>query len=296
MKISRREAFQLGALSTLTVLAAKGLPKSTLAPKELKIGFVTDVHYADASPSGTRFYKESLGKLNEAAAAWKKGGVDVIVENGDLIDSATKNTSRDLEMGFLKEIDKVLKSVKKPVHYVFGNHCLVSMSKADFLATVGQKEPHHSTDKNGWHLVFLDACYRADEVPYENGNYKWSDTEVPAAQREWLKADLAKTKLPTLVFVHQRMDQEPGNPQRVKSAEAVQEILTASGKVKAVIMGHSHTNEIKRISGVDYITLGAMVEGSGAENNAYSILHLSGEGEIKLEAFRHHLEHPLVKK
>jgi hypothetical protein len=43
---------------------------------------------------------------------------------------------------------------------------------------------------------------------------------------------------------------------------------------------------LKDISGIHYCTLVAMVEGSGAENNGYSMVDVVGEGTIRLAGFR----------
>ena len=106
----------------------------------------------------------------------------------------------------------------------------------------------------------------------------------PAAEVEWLKADLNNTAKRTVVFAHQRLD--VSNNYGVKNAADVRKVMEESGNVLAVFQGHSHKNDLKDIGGIHYCTLVAMVEGSGAESNGYSIMKLSRDGTIGVEGFR----------
>jgi alkaline phosphatase len=63
-------------------------------------------------------------------------------------------------------------------------------------------------------------------------------------------------------------------------------VLEASGKVLAVFQGHSHNNDYNDIAGIHYCTLVAMVEGSGPENNGYSVMNLASDGTIRIQGFR----------
>lgn len=259
--------------------------------RDLRIGVLTDAHFAEADTRGTRHYRESMPKIKEAVKVFKREGIDIAVEIGDMIDAADAR-SRGAELAFLRQIDHQFMKVGVPRFYVLGNHCVYSLSKPDFLGVVGQEKSYFSKDVNGWHIVVLDACHRKDGVAYDKGNYDWTDTEIPAEQREWLKADLGKSDGPTIVFVHQRIDLDKPSSYAVHSAQAVRRILTDSRRIAAVFQGHSHTNEHKNIDGVDYVTLGAMVEGGGEENNSYSVLHAGADGELKLVGYRNHSGHP----
>jgi len=52
------------------------------------------------------------------------------------------------------------------------------------------------------------------------------------------------------------------------SAPEVRQILEDSGNVSAVFQGHSHQNDYRDINGIHYCTMRAVIEGSGAANNA----------------------------
>ena len=249
--------------------------------KGVRVGLITDLHYADKPAAGTRHYRETLDKLAEAAERFKKDEPAFVVELGDLIDAAD---SVEMELKYLKRIDKEFAALAKDRHYVLGNHCVDTLTKREFLDTVGQKEPHHSFDRGGAHFVILDACFRGDDKPYERKNAKWNDANVPADQIDWLKEDLKATDKPVVVFAHQRLD--VANDYGVKNAADVRKVLEASKKVRAVFQGHSHKNDYTEIEGIHYCTLVAMIEGSGAENSGYSILDVAPDGAITVTGFR----------
>ena len=58
-----------------------------------------------------------------------------------------------------------------------------------------------------------------------------------------------------------------------------------------MFQGHSHQNDLKEIGGIHYCTLVAMVEGSGAENNGYSLMSLTRDGAISIEGFRKQVDY-----
>lgn len=247
----------------------------------LKIGLVTDLHHADKPPAGSRHYRETIGKFAEASEKIVAAQTDFVVELGDLIDAAD---SVETELSYLKTINREFALVNDDRHYVLGNHCVDTLKKEEFLGAVGQSKSYYSFDRSEFHFVVLDSCFRSDGEPYERKNFKWTDTNVPAAELEWLKADLAETDKSVIVFAHQRLD--VSNHHGVKNGAAVREILEESGKVLAVFQGHSHQNDLKQIGGIHYCTLVAMIEGSGVENSGYALLNVSADGTLRVHGFR----------
>lgn len=251
------------------------------AKRKVRFGLVTDMHYADKTPAGSRHYRETLTKLDEATNQFQQHQPDHVVELGDFIDAAD---SVEAEKGYLKRINKDFEALPGKKHYVLGNHCVYTLTKDEFLEGVGQKQSYYSFDAGGFHFVILDACFRSDGQPYGRKNFVWTDSNLPADQVEWLQADLEKAGGQTVVFVHQRLD--VSNHYGVKNAAQVRKVLEDSGKVLAVFQGHSHKNDHREISGIHYCVLVAMVEGSGAENNGYATMDVFENGLIRIMGFR----------
>ena len=102
-QLGRRAFMRNGVLVLSAVTVA---PTSLLADEptaDLKIGLVTDLHYADKAAAGTRHYRETPAKLAEAATELAKHKPSVLVELGDFIDAAD---SVKVELGYLKRINR----------------------------------------------------------------------------------------------------------------------------------------------------------------------------------------------
>lgn len=278
---SRRAFLRNGAL----VLAAAGADLSAVLADEqesvLKVGLVTDLHYADKPAAGSRHYRETPDKLAEAAQHLAKDSPNFVVELGDFIDAADDVKT---ELGYLKRINRDFSAICEHRHYVLGNHCVYTLTKREFLDSVEQKKSWYSFDSGGFHFVVLDSCFRSDGQPYGRKNFEWTDPNIPAAEVEWLRDDLKETAKKTIVFAHQRLD--VSSHYGVRNAAEVRKVLEESGKVLAAFQGHSHRNDYRHINEIHYCTLVAMVEGSGQESNAYSVLRLTDDGTITVSGFR----------
>jgi len=290
---SRRSFLKQGTL-LLAGLSAGGVRASeawaaegSAASAKLRLGVMTDIHYADRDPAGSRYYRESLGKLREAVTRFNAEKVDVTIELGDFIDAAKEV---ETELGYLRTIEAEYAKFQGQRHYVLGNHCVQTLTKAQFLEHTKMPAAHYSFDQGNFHFIILDACYRADGVSYNAGNFDWTDTFIAEEEVDWLKADLQQTQKPTIVAVHQRLDLDPqsksGAHYAPKNAPEVRRILADSQKVLAVLMGHSHRNHYQQIDNIHYCVFRACVEGEGEANSGYAIADLFADGSIRLKGCR----------
>ncbi|NNE00158.1 MAG: alkaline phosphatase [Pirellulaceae bacterium] len=285
-QLGRRAFVKQGTL----VLGAASMGSGPLLADDerpgFRIGLVTDLHYADKPPAGTRHYRESLGKLQEAAQQFEKDQPAFLVELGDLIDAAD---TVETEQRYLETINRRFSAISSDRHYVLGNHCVDTLTKEEFLGGVQQQSSYYSFDRDGFHFVVLDSCFRSDDEPYGRKNFQWTDTNIPAWELEWLEADLKATSKKVIVFAHQRLD--VSDKYGVKNNADVRNVLESSGNVLAVFQGHNHKNDLKEIGGIHYCTLVAMVEGSGKQSNGYSLLEVKPSGTIHLVGFRNQSSH-----
>lgn len=282
-RASRRRFFrQTGCLLVaagagwLTRAAAAADADDSAAPV-LRTGLLTDVHYADKPPAGSRHYRDSLAKLGAAREQFALAKTDFVLELGDFIDSAT---SLEVEKGFLRRIHAEFAAIPGPRHYALGNHCVSALTKSDFLDIVGQPKAFYSFDAARHHFVILDACFRNDGVPYGGIKFDWGDANVPPDEIEWLRSDLQQTSHPTIVFVHQRLDVAP--PYGVRNAAEIRQLLEQSQRVLAVFQGHDHHGDERLINGIHYCTLRGMIEGPGPDNNAFAILDILPGNELRV--------------
>jgi alkaline phosphatase len=205
----------------------------------------------------------------------------LVVELGDFIDQAD---SVDREIEWLQTMESHFARLSMPRHYVLGNHCVGTLTKEEFAANTKAAGSFESFEAGGVTFIILDSCFRSDGTPYSRKNFDWKDANVPKDELAWLESQLSKASGPVIVFAHQRLDADKAHA--VQNAAEVRSLLEKSGKVHAVFHGHSHKNDYQQIAGIHYTTLVAMVEGSGAENNGYTMLDVFADGSLRLNGFR----------
>lgn len=282
---SRRAFLHHSTLCLAGFGAGRLLAADSNASPLLRVGLMTDLHYADKPPTKTRFYREALAKLDEAVEVMNREKPNLVVELGDFIDQAD---SVEKEIEWLQTMESHFAKLSMPRHYVLGNHCVGTLTKQEFAANTKASGGHESFEAGGVTFLILDACFRSDGTPYSRKNFDWKDANLPASQLSWLESELNKASGPVIVLAHQRLDADKAHA--VQNAPAARALLEKSGKVLAVFQGHSHKNDYQQIAGIHYTTLVAMVEGSGMENSGYSMLEVLADGSLRLLGFRRQVE------
>jgi len=270
---------------------------NTDSKAKLSFGIVTDAHYADSKPRGSRKYRESLTKMTEFVKLMNDKKADFVIELGDFKDQGKPITEKST-LKYLDAIEKVYRQFSGPRYHVLGNHDVDSISKAQFLDRVentgiAEGSTYYSFDLKGVHFVVLDANYSADGSDYDHGKFNWTDSNIPPEQLNWLKKDLASSAKPVITFVHQQLDVTGSTG--VKNGPQVRQVLQDSKRTLAVFQGHHHAGHYSFIEGVHYYTLKGMIEGSGVENNSYSIVEVYDDNNVVVTGYRKALSKEMKK-
>jgi UDP-2,3-diacylglucosamine pyrophosphatase LpxH len=237
--------------------------------KTTRLGLLTDLHYDGSA--------QAMNRLYEAIAALNAGDVKGLLLMGDLTNGNSESHARRL----LREVSALCDGFKGRTWYMPGNHDLDHLSKAQFYNALG-----HAGDPSRFHFelggygfICLDANFRPDGVEYDHGNFEWQSAAVPGEQLDWLRGRLAASLLPVVVVSHQRIDKECTHA--VSNHAEVRELFSLAGKVKAVVQGHNHTDDLLQINGASYYTLSAHVDDAGP-----AVLELGAKGIRLLRDFR----------
>lgn len=273
----------LGGLAAARLAAATGTGTPTL-----RFGLITDPHYADTGPKGTRHYRESLPKVREAVARLRAEQAGFLAVLGDV---------KDMEVGepeartrsHLVAIERELRAFGGPTYYVLGNHDMDNLSKPQALAIlrstgIPEGRGHYAFSQGGVRFVALDATYDRHGADYDHGKFDWKDANVPAAQLAWLESELGSAREPVIILAHQRLDGDGGTT--IRNAPAVRALLERSGRVLAAFQGHDHPGGHTLLNGIHYYTLRAVVEGSGEASNAYALAEVGPDLGITITGFR----------
>lgn len=237
--------------------------------EQSKVGLLNDLHYDGGV--------EALNRLYESVATLSQGGAELMVVMGDLVNA-------DSEMGaqrLLREVSALCSSFRGTVRYMPGNHDLDHLSKTQFFEALGcaDGQPTFSCERGGATFIALDGNFSPNGREYEHGRFDWRDSFVPLKQLDWLTKQLDAANGPVFVLSHQRVD--IACMHSVRNYEAVREVIRKSGKVKAVFHGHQHADDLRKIDGATYYTLGAHKDGAGP-----AMIHLAPNGLRLTRDFR----------
>ncbi len=164
---------------------------TTIQLDSVCLGVIADLHHGLAP--------RAMERLDVFMQAVAKRKPDAILQLGDF-NFGTKESDECLDLW---------NSYTGPRYHVLGNHDMDFMSKDVIVQKWGMPAPYYSFDFDPYHVVVLDRNnLKIDEgyTPYSEANF-YVDASLRGyaddTQLAWLYDDLAKSSLPTVVFVHQ---------------------------------------------------------------------------------------------
>lgn len=251
----------------------------------LVLGVVSDVHFGPLAHFEGKLRKmshEGPRLLSEVMAEIASIAPDFVVNLGDDVE----DESRELDLARYEECQRILRSAGLPVVNVAGNHDTVTLSARDLLRVWGEPggHLHRSFDAKGFHVVVLHTVERKDV-----------DVRIDGDQLAWLREDLARTELPTVVLMHHPAGEQDLSDTRwfhaaphialVAERKELRRIFEESGKVKLVLNGHVHRNHFEVIRGIGYVTFQSLVENleddaPGRPARSYGVVRVEQSGAV----------------
>ena len=242
---------------------------------------MADCQYADADPAGTRFYRESSGKLAEAVTELNKHDLAFTCHLGDFID-------RDFTS--FADLRPIAARLRSKLHHVLGNHdfdveeSLRAKVPAELGLTTGT---YYAIRRAGFRFLFLDttevSTYR---YPAKDARTAMAREELRSLsmsgksfaqswnsragdkQLSWLSGQLKEASSAgesVLAFGH-----HPILPEEVPctwNCAVLHKLLSKFPCCKAYFNGHRHTGGYALKDGMHYLTLHGMLD---TRDNAFS--------------------------
>lgn len=249
----------------------------------LRIGLIADPQYADKADGKTRFYRNSLEKLDDAVQRFNSGSLDMTIVLGDMVDEGPKDA---------KPIIDRLKKLTMPFYLILGNHDYPKEYKANVFKKFGMPAEYYAIDKGNWIFLFLNtnelSSYATKQGSALSKEYLALTTHtanlgrthlkpwnggVSNRQMAWIITQLnraAKQSKPVLVFTHHPLYPEIGY-EALNNRELL-ELFTKHKVVKAVISGHNHAGNFMLYQDLPCITLEGMIETE--DQNAFGQMEL----------------------
>lgn len=251
----------------------------------IKFGIIADIQYCNEEPSGSRFYRNSLAKLDSCIIDFNKNKVQFSVILGDLVDRDTYN-NLDSVLIRLKKMDRI-------VYNTTGNHDYGGITNNTELYTkLNMPAEYYAFSKDKWVFIILNtneiASYSTTkntdkELEYIKMIQKSRDTErsndasynggISQKQMQWLKKELDRAQQShknVFIFTHHPLYGIRGLT-ALNDIEII-ELLFQYSCVKCVLSGHHHAGAFGVYNRIPFITTEGMVETE--KENAYGFVEI----------------------
>lgn len=235
----------------------------------VRFGLITDMHAHDLdSPFEGKWMSHTEERLSAFTTAMNEWAPDFVIELGDFINGWVVLGTEPGDPARIPDIlawaDGLYDQFNGPAYHIIGNHDLYNLDKSKYREILGMEATSYSFDVGSYHFVVLDVQFAADGTDLQN-TYMGIAGFVPVLEFEWLRADLASTDQPTIICIHQPLDESASEAEAwgrptVLNQDTLRELFAEDGDVIAVLQGHEHANEHQIIDGIHYITFEAMVD------------------------------------
>lgn len=252
----------------------------------IRIGIIADIQYCDCETKGSRFYRNSLSKLEAAVNDLNQEDVHFTVNLGDLVDRDTPDN--------LDEVLTRLEKLENGVYHTTGNHDYNGVYDNEVLyKQLGMPSSYYSFTNGDWRFVMLNTNEVASyanvggtpleaelnammEQIRESGGKNGASYNggISKKQLAWLKQELEnaqKKNEKVIVFSHHPLYASPGLT--ALNDQEILDVLSAYSCVKAGICGHHHPGDFGTYEGIPFITTEGMIETESS--NAYGVLKLT---------------------
>lgn len=250
----------------------------------LSFGLIADCQYADVDPAGTRFYRQSAAKLDQAVSQLNLHDLRFSLHLGDFIDRDFKSFT---------ELKPVITKLKSRLYHALGNHDfdVEEHLKSKVPSELGLTSTYYAFHHAGFRFLVLDttevSTYRypgknaatlsaqeelralaAAGKPYaQSWNGRVSDRQFLWLTEQLKQATDAGESV--LVFGHHPI--LPEEAHCTWNCGALHKLLSQFPCCKAYLNGHRHSGGHQFKDGMHYLTLHGMLD---TQDNAFSLAHL----------------------
>lgn len=260
-----------------------------------RFGLITDPQYAPVPPreGGTRFYANSLWKLDAALKELNKEKLEFVTTLGDIIDRHWDSFG---------DILPIYDQLQHPHFFVLGNHDFEVGQ--DYLRsvvrTVGLERAYYDFTGGGYRFVVIDGndvstfappagdprldiakerLAKLMEAGAENAQ-SWNGS-LSDEQFAWLEGRMQAAKSAgEKVIVLSHYPVFPANIHNMWDSERIIDLLTSYDNFVAFFNGHNHAGNYAAIGKQHFVNFKGMVE--TANDTAYAVIGVHNESiEIK---------------
>ncbi len=249
----------------------------------LSFGLIADVQYCNCENTGSRYYSNSLSKLEKAIEELNSTDLDFIFNLGDLIDRDYKSFEPVLD---------ILNDSRHSIYHLHGNHDynVRKKYKKKIHDILTGKDSYYSFSRQGFRFIALNSCEistysgsrrsaamaqeiidRLSSKGYPNA-FEWNGA-MSADQIEWFRSELkdaSDNNEYVLVFSHHTV--EPAGTHNIYNREEILELISAYDNIIAWFCGHDHSGGYGNFNRTHFVIMHGMVE--TADSNAWALVEI----------------------
>lgn len=232
------------AFATILLLLLFTHCQSTSEHKSVRIGMCSDVHLPTMHDAEER--------LSAFIDSMQMAQPDFIIELGDFLIPEEKYAP----------YYELWNSFPGPKYHVIGNHEMDGgTSLQEAIDYRGLSNSYYTFEQNGFLFIILDGNDK--KFPEQKGYRSY----IGPTQIQWLREQLLSATMPIVIFSHQGIGTDPGNPGERYSIENNSEVQALfethnrknpEFKVIACFNGHTHHDHAENRAGIWYITINSM--------------------------------------
>ncbi|MFC7406524.1 metallophosphoesterase [Georgenia alba] len=283
---SRRAVLGLGALGVAGVTLGSAAPAEAWHHR-LRFGVIADCQYADKPDLGSRHYRASVGKLEEAVEVLNDADLRFALHLGDFIDEFPES---------FDVVVPIFERLRMAKYHVLGNHDFM-LPREQVLETLRMPASYHHFRRDGWRFVVVDTndvstygnpagsekhalaeemLARLEEQGAPNAQ-TWNGA-VGAEQLAWLERTLEGARRrgePVVLSSHHPV--YPANEHNAWNDHELVDLVAGFDNVVAWFNGHNHAGNYGFAGGTHFVTFEGMVE---LDSNSFAAVEVGHHGLV----------------
>jgi manganese-dependent ADP-ribose/CDP-alcohol diphosphatase len=247
-------------------------------------GLIADIQYCDSDPAGTRYYRSSLTKLEEAVRSFKIDSPAFVVTLGDMIDK---------DFDSYKSVNKILDTSGLKIYNVTGNHdySVEPRLKKRIPPLSKNKEGYYSFIYENFRFIVLNGndlstygttdksvIKEANDLIVKiknNGELNGQQWNGGLSRKQilWLTDQLVTAKKnQEKVFIMCHFPVYPVNELNLLNYKDVLAVLEDYDNIIAWFNGHNHAGSYGNFNMIHFVTMRGMVETE--ESNSFALVEV----------------------
>jgi manganese-dependent ADP-ribose/CDP-alcohol diphosphatase len=247
-------------------------------------GLLADIQYCDCDPTATRFYRNSLTKLQEAVTSFRIDSPAFIINLGDMIEK---------DFVSYKQVFRVFDTAGIKIYHVTGNHdfAVEPRLKKRIPPLQSNKEGYYSFTYNKFRFIILNGnevstYYSTNKSVIKQGEdliiKLKSDGEVngmgwnggmSSKQILWLSNQLNNaSKNDEKVFIMCHFPVYPVNEHNLLNYKDLLTVLEGYNNIIAWFNGHNHAGNYGNFNMIHFVTMKGIVETE--ESNSFALVEV----------------------